>query len=52
VQSSGNGPVDEVIIGLLGIVRGLIRKYPALKSECTKDKYSSLFGFNQPVPAF
>lgn len=39
-QSSGNGPVDEVIIGMLGIVRGLIRKYPELKSECTKDKYA------------
>ncbi|ELR15597.1 ubiquitin domain containing protein [Acanthamoeba castellanii str. Neff] len=37
-ESSGNGPVDEVIIGMLGIVRGLIRKYPELKSECTKDK--------------
>jgi len=25
---------------MLGIVRGLIRKYPELKSECTKDKYA------------
>lgn len=36
----------------MGITRGIVRKYPELKPECTKDKYArDLLPSNPPQPA-